>query len=198
MRRGLAGKRGLWRECEPTVPSKEDGWQPSAHGCPHRHSTRGPIPRPHDGPDVCMQRQGKYSATQLLVMIISASLRASSGSRYSSPPSRGVPGLEAIVEDWVNWIKANTNDALVRGCRASFCCSPPRRRGSNTPRSYHPLLAFCTDTKEILQAWLRTGSAYTSNGIVEFLMSCYLAAGPYCAEVSLFYRADKPALRSRR
>ena len=42
----------------------------------------------------------------------------------------------------------------------------PHKRGAP---SYHPLLAFCTDTKEILQAWLRTGSAYTSNGIVAFM-----------------------------
>ncbi len=35
--------------------------------------------------------------------------------------------------------------------------------------SYHPQLAFCTHTKEILQGWLRIGSAYTSNGIVEFM-----------------------------
>ncbi|MCP4490669.1 MAG: IS1380 family transposase, partial [Gammaproteobacteria bacterium] len=34
--------------------------------------------------------------------------------------------------------------------------------------SYHPLLAFCAETKEILQGWLRSGDAYTSNGIVEF------------------------------
>ncbi len=46
-------------------------------------------------------------------------------------------------------------------------------KGYNThkkgARSYHPQLAFCTQTKEILQGWLRTGSAYTSNGIVEFM-----------------------------
>lgn len=42
----------------------------------------------------------------------------------------------------------------------------PHKKGA---RSYHPQLAFCTDTKEILQGWLRTGSAYTSNGIVEFM-----------------------------
>jgi hypothetical protein len=42
----------------------------------------------------------------------------------------------------------------------------PDKRGAP---SYHPLLACCTDTKEIPQAWLRTGSAYTSNGIVEFM-----------------------------
>lgn len=34
--------------------------------------------------------------------------------------------------------------------------------------SYHPQLAFCSRTKEVLQGWLRPGSAYTSNGIIEF------------------------------
>lgn len=42
----------------------------------------------------------------------------------------------------------------------------PFKRGA---LSYHPLLAFCTETKEIMQGWLRTGNAYTSNGIVEFI-----------------------------
>lgn len=41
----------------------------------------------------------------------------------------------------------------------------PHKRGG---KSYHPLLAFCADTKEILQGWLRCGNAYTSNGVVEF------------------------------
>jgi hypothetical protein len=42
----------------------------------------------------------------------------------------------------------------------------PFKRGA---LSYNPQVAFCSGTKEILQAWLRTGSAYTSNGIVEFM-----------------------------
>ncbi len=41
----------------------------------------------------------------------------------------------------------------------------PHKRGAV---SYHPLLAFCTETKEIIQGWLRRGDAYTSNGIIEF------------------------------
>jgi hypothetical protein len=41
----------------------------------------------------------------------------------------------------------------------------PFRRGK---ASYHPLLAFCAETKEILQGWLRSGDAYTGNGVVEF------------------------------
>ena len=40
----------------------------------------------------------------------------------------------------------------------------PHKRGA---ASYHPLLAFCAETKEILQGWLRVGSAYTSNGVVD-------------------------------
>jgi len=42
----------------------------------------------------------------------------------------------------------------------------PHKKGA---LSFNPQVAFCSATKEILQAWLRTGSAYTSNGIVAFM-----------------------------
>jgi len=42
----------------------------------------------------------------------------------------------------------------------------PHKRGA---ASYNPQLAFCTETKEILQAWMRCGDSYTSNGIVAFM-----------------------------
>jgi hypothetical protein len=53
--------------------------------------------------------------------------------------------------------------------------------------SYHPLLAFCTETKEILQGWFRCGSAYTSNGIVEFMkqLVAHLPRG-----LRVIFRAD--------
>ena len=35
--------------------------------------------------------------------------------------------------------------------------------------SYHPLLAFCAHTKEIVQGVLRPGNVYTANGVVEFV-----------------------------
>jgi len=60
----------------------------------------------------------------------------------------------------------------------------PHKKGA---LSYHPLLAFCTDTKEILQGWFRTGNAYTSNGIVEFTKQL-LAHLP--DKTKLFFRAD--------
>jgi hypothetical protein len=39
-------------------------------------------------------------------------------------------------------------------------------------KSYHPVIAFVAETKEILHSWFRCGSAYTSNGIVEFMKEC--------------------------
>lgn len=44
-----------------------------------------------------------------------------------------------------------------------------RKKGQ---KSYHPLIAFVSETKEILHSWFRCGSAYTSNGIVEFMKEC--------------------------
>ncbi len=46
----------------------------------------------------------------------------------------------------------------------------PKKKGA---LPYHPQLAFLAGSKEILQAWFRTGSAYTSNGVVEFVKRIY-------------------------
>jgi hypothetical protein len=82
------------------------------------------------------------------------------------------------------WRKALRNGAsaiAMRSCRVvdvdstvktAFGKQQGVKKGYNPFRkgqaSYHPLLAFCAETKEILQGWLRSGDAYTSNGIVEF------------------------------
>lgn len=44
--------------------------------------------------------------------------------------------------------------------------------GKKGQESYHPLMAFVSETKEVLHSWFRTGSAYTSNGAVEFMKEC--------------------------
>jgi len=53
--------------------------------------------------------------------------------------------------------------------------------------SFHPQLAFCAETKEILQGWYRCGNAYTSNGIVEFMQQ--LTAKLPSTE-QFYFRAD--------
>ncbi|NBS27186.1 MAG: IS1380 family transposase, partial [Gammaproteobacteria bacterium] len=64
-------------------------------------------------------------------------------------------------------------------------------KGYNTAKkgakSYHPQLAFCAETKEVLQGWQRTGNAYTANGAVEF-MKQLLASLP--AHMKIIFRAD--------
>jgi len=60
----------------------------------------------------------------------------------------------------------------------------PHKKGQ---KAYHPIIAFCAETKEILHSWYRCGSAYTSNGCVEFLKE--LCAG-LAKGIRKFIRAD--------
>jgi len=60
----------------------------------------------------------------------------------------------------------------------------PTKKGAY---SYHPLVAFCSHTKEILQAWLRSGSTYTSNGIVGFMQQL---ATQMPSRMRLLFRGD--------
>ena len=46
----------------------------------------------------------------------------------------------------------------------------PKKKGQ---KSYHPMMAFCSETKEVLHSWYRCGSAYTSNGTIEFLKELF-------------------------
>jgi len=65
-------------------------------------------------------------------------------------------------------------------------------KGFNTTKkgakSYHPLLIFVSELKMLYHTWFRSGSAYTSNGITEFLkeVKAYL---PKTIE-QVFFRAD--------
>lgn len=61
----------------------------------------------------------------------------------------------------------------------------PHKLGAD---SYHSQLCFCTELKLILNSWFRTGSAYTSNGICEFMKQT-LASLPRRIRRILF-RAD--------
>ena len=66
----------------------------------------------------------------------------------------------------VQWVDVDsTVDTVCGRQEGSAKGYNPKKKGA---RSYHPQIAFLAETKEILQAWFRTGSAYTSNGVVEF------------------------------
>lgn len=60
----------------------------------------------------------------------------------------------------------------------------PHKKGA---KSYHPLIAFGSELKLVINNWFRTGSAYTSNGICEFMKQT-VAVLP--EGIKLFFRAD--------
>lgn len=55
-------------------------------------------------------------------------------------------------------------------------------------KSYHPVIAFIAETKTVLNSWFRCGSAYTSNGICEFIKQTK-AILPATVK-NVFFRAD--------
>ncbi len=55
-------------------------------------------------------------------------------------------------------------------------------------KSYHPLLAFVSEMKLVINSWFRTGSAYTSNGICEFIRQTQALLPSQIRDV--FFRAD--------
>lgn len=61
----------------------------------------------------------------------------------------------------------------------------PIKKGS---KSYHPLLIFVSELKMLYHSWFRTGSAFTSNGITDFLQEVK-ASLPNTVD-KVFFRAD--------
>ena len=95
------------------------------------------------------------------------------------------PGARAFGIVTQKWIDVDSTVKTVHGRQEGVAKGyNPHQRGA---LSYHPLLAFCTATKEIVQAWLRTGSAYTSNGIVAFMEQL---CAQFPAHQRLVLRAD--------
>ena len=79
-------------------------------------------------------------------------------------------------------------DSSVKTC---FGFQEGAKKGFNEKKrgalSYHPLLAFCAETKEVLQGWLRSGDAYTANGSIEFMKQLLVTLPSH---MKIFFRAD--------
>ncbi|VFN05756.1 MAG: Transposase DDE domain group 1 [Candidatus Kentron sp. G] len=76
----------------------------------------------------------------------------------------GTSKVAALREMWID--ADSTVDTVFGHQEGAAKGYNPEKRGA---LSYHPIMAFCCETKEVLQAWLRAGNAYTSNGIIEFM-----------------------------
>ncbi|GJQ24357.1 MAG: hypothetical protein HBSAPP01_21470 [Candidatus Brocadia sapporoensis] len=73
----------------------------------------------------------------------------------------------ALSDMWID--VDSTVDGVYGNQQGAEVGYNPDKKGQ---KSYHPMIAFVAETKEILHSWFRCGSAYTSNGIVEFMKEC--------------------------
>ncbi|MEN8248177.1 MAG: IS1380 family transposase [Bacteroidota bacterium] len=89
-------------------------------------------------------------------------------------------GLESITLDADSTIKSVCGNQ--QGAAKGFNTT---KKGA---KSYHPLLVFVSEMKLLYHTWFRTGSAYTANGIVDFLKEVEVSLPENIAKV--FFRAD--------
>lgn len=89
-------------------------------------------------------------------------------------------GLESITLDADSTVKSVCGNQ--EGAEKGFNTT---KRGAN---SYHPLLVFVSEMKLLYHTWFRTGSAYTANGIIEFLKEVQSSLPRTVRKV--FFRAD--------
>ena len=91
-----------------------------------------------------------------------------------------VSGLESITLDADSTVKSVFGNQ--QGAAKGFNTT---KKGA---KSYHPLLVFVSEMKLLYHTWFRTGSAYTANGIVDFLKEVEASLPENIAKV--FFRAD--------
>src|ERR1035437_3175313 len=89
-------------------------------------------------------------------------------------------GLESITLDADSTVKSvcGNQEGAAKGFNTT-------KKGA---KSYHPLLVFASEMKLLYHTWFRTGSAYTSNGIVDFLNEVKASLPKNIVKV--FFRAD--------
>ena len=91
-----------------------------------------------------------------------------------------VSGLESITLDADSTVKSVCGNQ--QGAAKGFNST---KKGA---KCYHPLLVFVSEMKLLYHTWFRTGSAYTSNGIVDFLKEVGASLPTNITKV--FFRAD--------
>ena len=91
-----------------------------------------------------------------------------------------VSGLESITLDADSTVKSVCGNQ--QGAAKGFNTT---KKGA---KSYHPLLVFVSEMKLLYHTWFRTGSAYTANGIVDFLKEVEASLPKNITKV--FFRAD--------
>jgi len=76
------------------------------------------------------------------------------------------PWIESVIGETITLDADSTVQTVYGNQEGAAKGYNPHKKGA---KSYHPLLVFSGELKLVLNSWFRTGSAYTSNGICEFI-----------------------------
>jgi len=115
-----------------------------------------------------LKKLGQSGARKLQILLLSKNARWLHES-----------GLESITLDADSTVKSVCGNQ--EGAKKGFNTT---KKGAKS----HPLLVFVSEVKLLYHTWFRTGSAYTSNGIVDFLKE--VGAGLPTNITKVFFRAD--------
>ena len=103
---------------------------------------------------------------------------------------------EYLFGQTTRWIKQSELSAITLDADSTVSTVYGNQKGAakgfnshkRGAKSYHPMFAFVSEMKLVVNSWFRTGSAYTSNGICEFIKQT-VAILPSTV-TSVFFRAD--------
>jgi len=103
---------------------------------------------------------------------------------------------EFIFGKITNWLTQTKLETMTIDVDSSVCTVYGNQQGAakgfnphkKGAKSYHPIIAFASEIKLVINSWLRDGSAYTSNGVCEFMKQT-LAVLPKHID-KIFFRAD--------
>ena len=103
---------------------------------------------------------------------------------------------ESLFKYITQWLITSDSGTLTIDADSSVCTVYGNQQGAakgfnphkKGAKSYHPIIAFASEIKLVINSWFRDGSAYTSNGICEFMKQT-LAVLPKHID-KIFFRAD--------
>ena len=109
----------------------------------------------------------------------------------------GAINLQEFLFKYITqWLIISDSETLTIDADSSVCTVYGNQQGAakgynphkKGAKSYHPIIAFASELKLVINSWFRDGSAYTSNGICEFMKQT-LAILPKHID-KIFFRAD--------
>lgn len=119
------------------------------------------------------------------------------GVRLKEMGQAGSIKLQEFLFKWQKkWLKTHMNDFVTLDADSTvqtvYGNQEGAAKGYNShkkgAKSYHPILVFASELKIVLNSWFRTGSAYTSNGVCDFVKQTSKLLPAKVKQV--FFRAD--------